>query len=126
LTEEKKWEEIISEYAKQQARKFSIPSKRCPICGKYLISHNIPFSAVQRFINSKCSQLYGENLVLKYFSTLLPSSVEMASRGLIKACWILHMTPKELVELGINNKQELKKKLDSFDLYLDYKTMQRT
>ncbi|RLI97150.1 MAG: hypothetical protein DRP00_04445 [Candidatus Aenigmatarchaeota archaeon] len=118
MSEEKKWEEILSQYAKEQTKRFSIPSKKCPICGEALINHRIPFGAVQRFINSKHSQLYGENLVLKYFSTLLPSSVEMSSRGLLRACWILHMTPKELVELGTNNKQELKKKLDSLDLYL--------
>ena len=118
MTEEKKWKEIINQYTREQSKGFSIPSKRCPICGKYLINHNIPFTAVQRFINSKHSVLNGQNLVLKYFSTLLTSSIEMASRGLIRSCWILGMTPKELIELGLNNKQELKKKLDSLDLYL--------
>jgi len=118
MSEEEKWKEIINQYTKEQSKGFSIPSKKCPICGKYLINHNIPFSAVQRFINSRYSIVNGQNVVLKYFSTLLPSSIEMASRGLIKACWILHMTPKEIVQLGINNKEELKKKLDSLDLYL--------
>lgn len=79
-----------------------IENKVCPICGKSLVTHQIPKEALERFINSSVSIRNGDNVVKRYASSLQKTSQVPSLRGVMRFCWIVHKTPKELIDMGYN------------------------
>jgi len=98
-----------------------IPMKFCPICSKIrksgssLIGHTVPEQALERFINSKESIFEDDNSVRRYMNKLSENSRPSAIRGLMRFCWIVGKTPKELLAM---NPKRLKMLLEDFETYV--------
>lgn len=95
----------------------NISSKICPVCKKSLITHKIPEEAIQRFINSKESFHNGDNVVVRYLNSLSPKTVIGNSRAILRFCWMVHMTPRELYEMAKKDKNDTEKMLDDVETY---------
>jgi hypothetical protein len=96
--------------------------KTCPICtrnknrvqGTSLMGHTIPEKARKRFILSSESILNGDNLIQRYERSLSQSTKGIAIRSIMRFCWIVHKTPKELMSMDL---KELRKLLDDFETF---------
>lgn len=101
---------------------FRIPLKLCPICSKNrkreqgvtLLGHTIPEDALERFKNSPEAILNNDNLVKRYERSLSSRTKPIGIRSLMRSCWILHLTPKEIMSM---NPSDLKRLLDDFETY---------
>jgi len=87
-----------------------------------LITHTIPEEAIKRFINSKECYCNGDNVVQRYLNSLSPKTIARNSRGILRFCWIVHKTPRQLVEMGYNKMglrdvSEIEKMLDDSETY---------
>jgi hypothetical protein len=82
-----------------------------------LITHKIPEEAIQRFINSKESFYNNDNVVQRYLNSLSPKTVIGNSRAILRFCWIIHMTPRELIEMAKKDKDDTEKMLDDAETY---------
>jgi len=101
-----------------------IPNKYCPICSKNkkrrqgvsLIGHTIPEIALQRFINSKESVFEEDNVVRRYMKNLPSERTHgIAIRSLMRFCWIVHKTPREIIAM---NPRKLRLLLQDFEDYV--------
>jgi len=100
-----------------ETMQINISSKICPVCKKSLITHKIPEEAIQRFINSKESFYNDDNVVQRYLNSLSPKTVIGNSRAILRFCWIVHMTPRELIEMAKKDKNDTEKMLDDLETY---------
>jgi len=91
---------------KRKVETFTVPRK---------IGYMIPREALKKFLLSNAVQLDKENVVYNYLKTLSSSTTDMATRLILRFCWIVHKTPSELIQLGRENYKILEKLLNDFE-----------
>jgi hypothetical protein len=79
------------------------------------IGHIIPQKAREKFVDSKESIFENDNTVKRYMNSLSPKSRRVALTSLIRGCWILHKTPKEIMEL---EPKKLRMLLNDFETFV--------
>jgi hypothetical protein len=83
----------------------------------------IPQNALDRFINSKDSVRNGDNVVLRYANSLAEKTQINSLRSLMRFCWCVKKTPKELMDMAyvkigeaeLKSESDVEKMLDDFE-----------